>query len=160
MKIHSISKNIFVLVFITLLFNSCRKDEVQAERSLEGTWNVTAITSWYGLLDETSFNAEETIEESGQLGTFEFGATSVDFNFTRNDTLYTGSSTWELHLAKVQSGFFRVNEFTLEIDGEFTYDVTFEDATRNAERNANSLTFIEEQFGDPGVLIEMILEKQ
>ena len=157
------NKNIIrtlLVIGTAFIYTSCNKDEIQAVDSIEGEWNVIAISSLYGEFFESSFSASDKISESGQMGTFHFMEDSVDFNFMRNDTLYAGKAAWHLDLKKVNQGFFRTNEFTLTIEDYFLLDVTFEDGTRNSEKNANRVTFIETPTTGFGVLIEMLLEKK
>ncbi|MFK7923175.1 MAG: hypothetical protein AB8H47_14525 [Bacteroidia bacterium] len=154
-KIYALS-----LIILPFLLIGCSRDEIQAENSLEGDWDVVAITSYYGDFSETSFNATETIPESGQLGSFNFAADSVDYTFTRNDTLFTGSMAWDLTFEKVNAGFTRANQFTLSIGEEYLFDVSFEDETKNSEKEATSLQLTDKREGDYEVFIKMSLEKR
>ena len=147
------------LILISLCFITCNKDENQARKSIEGDWNVIAINSTYGNFSGNGFDPDTTIEETGELGTFMFGDDSVLFNFTRNDTLNVGSSTWSIKSEKVNSGFTRVTDFTLTIDNTFVFNVEFEDGTKNSEKKAKKATFIETPDSGYGVLMEMSLEK-
>jgi hypothetical protein len=147
------------LFFISLSFTSCEKDEVQATNSIIGNWSVVEITSLYAEFTNNGFNPIETISEQGLLGTFTFDQDSVAFTFTRNDTLFTGNSTWELTTERVNSGFTQVTEFTLSIDNEFVFDLEFEDGTLNSEKDAQELTFTNNPTNGNGVLINMVVEK-
>lgn len=150
-----------LVIGTAFMFTGCKKDDIQAAKSLKGEWDVVAISSFYAKFIENGFVPFETIEESGQLGTFHFKEDSVDFNFMRNDTLYAGKAAWNLDLEKVRQGFSRGNEFTLTIEDYFILDVSFENGTRNSEKNANSMTFIETPTTTGfGVAIEMSLEKK
>jgi hypothetical protein len=142
------------------LFSACERNEIQAEKSMDGLWEVTAIHSYYGDFSDNSFNPSETIFEAGQLGTFEFTDNTVGFSFTRNDTTFTGVDSWSIVEERVNAGFTRVSEFRLTIDNHFLFDVTFEDATKNAEENATSVTFVEKPTNGFGVWIEISLEKK
>lgn len=155
----------FLIITIALLFLACNKDEVQAERSLEGVWDITAIDSEYGEFTQSqfgsSFDSYDSISEYGLLGTFNFSETTVDYEFIRNDTMYSGNETWNLELEKVNSGFTRVNEFTLNIENQFLFDVSFGDETKNAEKNATSLTFLESPSESGyAVRLQISLEKR
>lgn len=145
---------------IALACISCQQDEVQAEESLEGVWDIVSLTSYYGEFSETSFDASETVSESGQLGTFEFVEDSVAYSFTRNDTAYVGNVSWILELKKVRSGFSRENQFTLTLENRFVFDVSFEDETRNAEKDATTTAFITIPGEESSVFVEMSLEKR
>ncbi len=153
---------IFIIIFFPIAFQlaSCTKDQVQAENSLEGIWEVTLIRSNYGMFSETVFNATESIEESGELGTFNFMEDVVQYSFTRNDTLFNETSSWRIDLEKVNSGFTRVNEFTLDIEDQFLFDVRFEDETSNAEKDAKNVSLTQIPQDNSGILIEIILEKR
>lgn len=151
----------FLMVFMASMLVACSKnDEIQAADSLEGVWDIVAISSLYGEFFENGFNPSETVTETTQLGSFHFMEDSVEYAFTRNDTLYTGIGTWELELEKVQEGFSKSNKFTLTIEDHFLFDVSLGDGTRNAEKNASTATFVETPSSGFGVLIEISLEKQ
>ncbi|MEL7340374.1 MAG: hypothetical protein AAGM67_07815 [Bacteroidota bacterium] len=138
---------------------SCQREEVQAINSLEGNWNITAITSYYGEFDETAFNPTETVEEAGQLGTMQFEAETVRFNFSRNDSLFAGNSDWALEFEKVNEGFFRVPRYTLFIDALGTFEVQFEDDTKNAQRDAQNAIFREVTDTPQERIVHFTLEK-
>ncbi|WP_107038174.1 hypothetical protein [Brumimicrobium mesophilum] len=135
-----------LLISTLFLFLSCNKDEKQGIKSIVGTWNVNHIESIYGnytIENNVVIGTNETdrINESGDLGQFNFGKNEVDFNFTRNDTVYSESSSWELQLEKVNSGFTKTNKWKLIIANEFTFDLTFEDDTKNSEKKADNVEF-------------------
>lgn len=150
----------FLFLLVVCSFFACQKnDEIQAEDSLMGVWDIVTVSSMYGEFSDNGFDPAETISESAPIGTFHFKKDVVEYNFSRNDTLFTGTVSWQLDLEKVRSGFFRENKFTLTIEDHFLFDVSFEDSTRNAEKEAKSATFLERPNSGFGVLIEMTLEK-
>lgn len=143
-----------LLLLIATLTLSCQKDEKQAINSLEGQWQVTTINSFYS-------NGEETVEETGELGTFSFDGDMVEYSFTRNDTFFQNLRPWKLTAEKVRKGFFKVTEFQLEIEGDFLFDVQFEDGTNNAEKNARNMSWNNhDTTPEAGVNIEMELTKE
>lgn len=150
-----------LLLAISFCFASCEKDDIQARNSIMGSWNVVDITSFYATFSGNGANPIETISEQGQLGNFNFEEDSVTFTFTRNDTLFTGSSTWNLSTEKRQDGFATVTDFTLMIENEFIFDVSFENGTINSEKNAQEVTFNNgnQPRNGLGVVISMVLEK-
>jgi hypothetical protein len=149
-----------LIIITSAMFIGCNKDYIQATDSIEGAWDLVAISSHYGEFSNNGVSPIGTVSESGQLGTFYFTKDSVDFNFMRNDTLYAAKAAWSLDLEKVRSGFTRENDFTLTIEDHFLLEVSFEDETRNAEKNASNMTFIETPVSGFGALIEMTLEKK
>ena len=151
---------LIVWAIIPITFLSCNKDEIQAEKSLEGGWDVIEITSIYGEFFENGFDPSETITESGALGTFDFTGDSVDFDFTRNDTSYTGTGKWNIIAERIREGFIRVPEFTITIENQFLFEAHFDDGTKNSEKNANRVSFVQTPINGIGVLIEMFLEKR
>lgn len=155
-------KNKFLLgcLIILISFAACRNEEDEAINSIRGSWEVTNITSSYGHFRENGWTSSETISEMGELGRFEFSEDSVAFEFTRNDTLYTGNDAWSLTTERVNAGFAKVTVYTLIIDNHFILDVEFEDGTKNSERNAENVNFIETPEIGFGVLIEFELDKQ
>jgi len=151
-----------LLLIISLCFVSCRKVDMQeAKNSITGNWNVVEIRSLYAEFTNNGFHDPiETISEQGQLGNFNFEEDSVTFTFTRNDTLFTGNSTWNLTSEKRQDGFGIAIDFTLVIENEFTFDVKFENGTINSEKNAQEVTFTKSKPRNGlGVAITMVLEK-
>lgn len=149
-----------IIVMINCLIVSCNKDERQATNSVEGIWNITAITTIEGEFTNGTFVSTSQETETGQLGIFNFIEEAVDYNFTRMDSTYVGNATWFLMTEKVNSGFTRVNEHTLTITDNFIFDVTFEDDTKNAEKNATKMTFIKDATIDDVVWMSLTLEKE
>ncbi len=153
-------KGQFILFCICLLFlSACNKDESQALKSIEGNWRVTEITTSIGEFTETSFNALETISETGDLGLFEFKDEIVEYRIIRLDSLYQSASSWSLKVEKVNSGFTRVNRFTLDLGELGNYDVQFEDGTRNSEKKAEEMQWTEIPVGSEGEVLVFKLEK-
>jgi len=96
----------FLIFVVTCVhFTSCVDDELQAEDSLEGVWNVTEIFSLYGEFFPTGFNSSSNLTEEGALGYFNFNENNVAYSFTRNDTLYSGNMDWNLDIEKRTTGF-------------------------------------------------------
>ncbi|MGB0839078.1 MAG: hypothetical protein ACPGXL_03000 [Chitinophagales bacterium] len=161
---HSIKKQFSLLLccilLLSLCFIQCNRDATQATASIEGTWDVMTITSYYGDFSDSGFNPTETIEEAGNLGSFEFTENTVDFEFSRNDTLFSGSSIWDLNMERVNAGFVKVPEFTLTIEEQFLFIVAFEDETKNAEKDAMEITFAGQPIGNSRVFMEISLEKR
>ena len=154
------SKLILGTLLICLLGIACNKDQKQAENSIEGEWNVIAINSYYGEFFENGINISEEVMETGGLGNFNFTSDKVDFEFNRNDTLYTGNGPWNITAERVNAGFTKVTEFTLAMEDHFLFDARFEDETKNAEKNARRVSLIETPTSGFGVLIELMLEKK
>ncbi len=137
-------KTLSTFLTLTLLITACNRDEVQGNKSLKGTWTVTEITSIYGdysvtengviAVDETSRNTA-----SGELGTFTFSKKEVTYSYSHDDSTYAGHGAWQLNLARVNQGFTKTNEWTLVVENQHTYDLRFEDQTKNAEKKANDL---------------------
>jgi len=143
------------LILISLVYVSCRKYEIRAQDSILGEWDVVEITSRYK--DTVPI---EIIEEQGQLGSFNIEEDSVSFTFTRNDTLFTSSSTWSFSAERASRAFYDPGFIsTLTIDNEFIFEVEFEDGTRHSEKNAQEITFTTPDNGNP-LCIEMVLEKK
>ncbi len=160
MKLKSKLYPLLLILSLPLLLFTCAKDKDQAINSLNGNWEVVGINSVYGEFFENGFNPSETVEEIGQLGTFNFSPDSVKFEYTRNDTLYTGSETWIISSEKVNTGFTKVTEFTLKIPNHFVFGVDFGNGTKDSEKNANEASFV--AYPDSigyGVFIELKLEK-
>lgn len=155
-----------VIIILSLLLGSCTKDEIQGRNSLDGTWNINKILSQYAdfqVENNTVISSEnlENIEETGDLGRFIFSENKVNYNFTRNDTVFSGDGNWELKLEKVNTGFFKTNKWTLIIADDFVFDVTFEDATKNSEKNAKVAEFRSwPTTSGKGVAFFMSLKKQ
>ncbi len=150
----------FLIPIIFLVIYGCSKDDLQAERSLKGKWTIYRIRSQYGTFFQNGFDPSDEVDESGQLGSFNFTQDSVVFNFQRNDTLYSGDTTWKLSSQKIRQGFFRESEFMVIIKGHYNFNVIFEDGSRNAEKNARELTLIEVPTEGYGVLIEIFMRKE
>lgn len=155
----AINKYIVFFIMVAITFLGCKKDQVQAEDSLRGEWQVTELVSQYGSFSNGTFIEISTLKEIGQLGKFTFGKSEVSYNFTRNDTLYSETAPWKLAYEKANSGFTRVPEFTLDIGQQFSFDVFFEDGTKNVEKNAKRALLTQiPQKGDR-VVVTLEIEK-
>ncbi|MBR9920123.1 MAG: hypothetical protein GYB31_04730 [Bacteroidetes bacterium] len=151
----------FALFCCLILLSACNKDELQAEQSLQGEWKVTEITSYYGDFDQNSFNPSQVVNDTTASGYFLFSEEMAEYNFSRNDTVYSGTASWDLALESVNEGFFKVNDFTLSINGYFMFDVTFGDETKNAEKNATRIFLRELKEEDSyEFFFDMSLEKK
>ena len=152
----------FLIFVVTCVhFTSCVDDELQAEDSLEGVWNVTEIFSLYGEFFPTGFNPSSNLTEEGALGYFNFNENNVAYSFTRNDTLYSGNMDWNLDIEKRTTGFATETFYKLTLEDEFIFDVVFEDGTNNSENNARFAVFTSEApTSGHGVLISLSLEKE
>lgn len=150
------------LVYLILLTGliSCQKDKVQAESSIKGDWDITEIVSQYGSFVNNTFVENNTKREMGDLGTFNFAQYDVIYNFTRNDTLYTGNTAWNLAYERVNSGFVKVPKYTLTIENRFIFDAFFEDGTKNAEKNAKEMRLTQIPANGDQVVIELKLVKR
>lgn len=149
-----------LISFFSLTLIACNRDQVQATHSIEGTWDIVSITTIKGEFSPSSVNETSRQEETGQLGTFTFGEETVSFEYTRESTLYVGNEDWELTSDKVNDGFTRVRRFDLKIDNQFVFDVRFEDDTKNAENDADNMTFLETPVDSTDRLVIMELEKR
>ena len=157
---HSFLLPFLVCLLLATLFVGCRRDEIQAEKSLLGAWDVSTIFSQYGEFSNNVFDPTESVRDSGQLGSFTFTEAAVAYEFTRNDTLFTGSGAWDLTTERVNAGFTRVTAFTLTIENLGEFDVTFEDATSNSEKNAEAVTLIEAPADGAGGWMQVEMEKR
>lgn len=124
-----------IILFSLLVVSACQEDDLsQGVNSLRGAWQVRQAVSIYGEGD----NAR--VDEAGNLGWFNFDGDTLRFEYTRNDTLYRGSERWQLYRDRENQGFVKVNVFTLKIEDYDTFVCEFGNQTRNAEKNATSIT--------------------
>ena len=68
------------------MFMTCKKDEIQAEDSIEGVWDIIEITTLYAEFFETSFDPSETTSFISP-GAISIGVTApyaVRFSFESN----------------------------------------------------------------------------
>ena len=150
-----------IFVVICMHFTSCVDDELQAENSFEGAWNVTEIFSLYGEFFPTGFNPSSNLTEEGALGYFNFSENKVAYSFTRNDTLYSGNMYWKLDVEKRRTGFVIETFFKLTIEDEFIFDAVFGDSTNSSENNARFAVLTSEApTSGHGVLISLSIEKE
>lgn len=134
-------QNLLSLLIPLLFLSACAKQNLRnAEKSLKGDWTVTKIYS-----DEGQ-NSVAGVTETGDLGEFTFTNDEMTYSFTRLDSLYEGSSTWALSRERVNSGFTRVEVYTLETD-DYDFVCEFGDQTSDAEQNATEARLIFETEG-------------
>jgi len=123
-----------------LIFTSCEKQNLKrAEKSLDGSWRVIKTYSAYGEKMELGTQTDEEFTEEGDLGSFTFNDASVDYNYTRLDTLYEADSNWKLSREKVNAGFTKAEQYKLNFDNK-NYICRFGDETKDAEKKATELT--------------------
>jgi len=126
-------------IILLITFTACKKQNLnRAEKSLNGTWEVNKIYSAYGERMDLGTQTNEEITEEGDLGKFIFNETSVDYNYTRLDTAYKGSSDWVINRDKINAGFTKVEVYSLTVDNK-TYTCRFGNETKNAEKNATEI---------------------
>ena len=149
-------------LLIPLLFlSACAKQNLRnAEASLKGDWKVTEIYSAEGEQVSGGINITNQQTETGDLGEFTFTDDDVTYSFTRLDSLYEGSSTWILNRERVNSGFVRVEKYTLETN-DYDFICEFGDQTSDAEKNATEVRLIFETEGIGAYLMfQLELEKE
>ncbi len=148
-------------IICCLAATSCQKANIRAgEASLEGIWRVTEIRSSYGTRVELGTEITEEFTESGTLGTFEFSEEEVSYSYTRLDTLYENTATWQLERERVNEGFTKVEKYTLTLDNE-AFVCEFGDQTQDAERDAEMLYLIFETGNIyPYERIDWLLKKE
>lgn len=150
---------ILILSLFSAIIIGCKSDEVQATNSLEGSWQITSVVTTMGTFNGSTFISEENVKETGELGTFDFTENTVAFSFIQNKEVVVGNETWEFKTEKVNAGFTRVNKHTLTIGNAYLFDVTFEDATKNAEKNAKTITFVKAPTTQKPYGISLLLKK-
>ena len=156
-----------VVLKLTLLISVivpiyCARQQFRAVDSIEGFWQVTEIRSHYGRFSNGGYSFENTVREEGVIGSFSFSRDMVEYTFTRNDTVYEGTSPWSLDHRKVQSGFSFEDRYTLVIGEEFVFDVTFGGGTRKSEKDAQSMTAVDESVATVrnSAIVELDLLKE
>jgi len=148
----------FIILF-TLL--SCGKKNLRnAEKSLKGNWTVTEIYSAEGERLTNGIDITDKQTETGDLGEFNFMDNTVNYSFTRLNSLYEGSSGWTLDREKVNAGFVRVEVYTLKTD-DYDFVCEFGDQTDDAEKNATEIQLIfETEETGPYTTFHLSMEKE
>ncbi|NBC02285.1 MAG: hypothetical protein GVY20_01125 [Bacteroidetes bacterium] len=84
---------IIVTILPIALFTSCTTSFQDRQiKNIPGEWEVFEVTT-----DFVNFEPfKPPIEESGELGFFEFTKSTVTYNFIRNDSLFTGSGPYSI----------------------------------------------------------------
>ncbi|MEZ4883243.1 MAG: hypothetical protein R3E32_00810 [Chitinophagales bacterium] len=145
---------LLILCITVFFFSSCSKSKLQhAQESLIGNW---AVTKAYLPMPTKG----ETQQESGKLGTFQFGEKQVSYSFENNGKKYEGTSSWELTMQKVHSGFINVPEYTLQLQNNLHFIATFGDQTSDATVKATRMGLsLKEGSGGNIPRIQLWLEK-
>lgn len=152
---------IHLLLVSILIFSSCEKrDNRQAEKSIEGIWNVTELRVSEGERSEfgLSINSEQVLTEN--LEVFHFSDENVTWTYEPGDTIIINEENWTLSSRKENAGFTRVRVFTLDI-ADYDFKCVFDDDTKNAEKKAEkmSLQYETDKIG-PYSSIEIKLAKE
>jgi len=133
-------KNVLYCGLILCTISACEKQNLKrAEKSLDGTWSVVKIYSAYGQKLELGTQTTEEFTEDGNLGTFTFSEASVEYSYTRMDTLYEDRSNWQLIREKINAGFNKTEQYTLSFNNK-AYICRFGDETKDAEKKATEVT--------------------
>jgi len=150
------------LALICISVSSCEKDELQGTESLRGNWTVTQIKSYYGEFTENGHNGLDVLEESDDLGYFNFSNGSMEYNYTRNDTVYSGQGPWDLTASsRRQMMVFKEVDFSLKVpNNDVNFEATFGGGARNSEKDATKVELYQEP-SEPGfgVATEIFLSK-
>lgn len=127
-------------LLLLLTLSACQKKQVKnAEKSLQGSWDVHTIYSFYGTKTDLSTQTNQEFNEEGELGQFVFDDEKVTYRFTRLDTLYENETSWKLNREKVKAGFTNAEQYTLTIDN-FDFICAFGDQTSDAEKEATDVS--------------------
>ena len=150
-------------LFITVVnFSSCVDEEGEAQKSVIGSWRVTAIQSLYGQFTSNGHSGLDVKREEGNLGFFDFTDDgTASYNFVRNDTTYQNTTAWTLTSREERNTGFKVTKYTLTLTNDFRFETEFGDGSHNSTVKANQLKFI--QWPDKpgyGVGIVIQLEKR
>ena len=142
MKLSLTKTTFFILAIFSL--SSCTGDLKQAEKSLVGNWEVYEIQSQYGdfVIQNgvvTSVVETENKTDKGNLGTFVFNENRLKFDFKRDESRSRGEAPWNLNLSLANSGFFKVNKWTLSLGEKYSFITQFGNSTKNAEKNATHI---------------------
>jgi hypothetical protein len=144
----------YYLLSILILFLSCEEDVIKIEKKLDGMWRVDRIESLYGDFRETGWTWENTVVDDGGDSFFNFESDVVNYSLLRNDTLFEGSGEWYIELKKIRSGFFREPEYTLIINDNFSYKITF---GHGSDIETLFFEFFpRDNISGPGILINLI----
>ncbi len=134
-----VNNTIKIGLMLLVIFTACQKRNLKhAEKSLEGSWAVQSIYSAYGQNTNLGIQTNEEFNEDGPLGQFNFDKEMVTYRFTRLDTLYESNSAWNLVREKINAGFTKAEQYTLEMD-KFEFICAFGDQTSDAEKQATEV---------------------
>ena len=118
-----------ILLLITLV--ACGdKDLDNAKKSLVGNWTVNRVY--------TQLPGGNDQQQTGNLGTFQFTQNQLNYSFTKDGATQNGQSAWNLRREMVNSGFVKVEKYTLDFDGR-SFVCAFGDETSDAEKNATAI---------------------
>ena len=133
----------------------------EAKKSIEGQWEITNTN--YTLREFSGNNFESvgnTQVQTGQLGYFDFGTEKVTYSYYIADEDFNGIEPYTLKTEKVNAGFTRATNHTLTINDKFVFNVTFEDGTKNAEKNAKEMILVQSTTVEQPVFVELKLKKK
>ncbi|HCY82658.1 MAG TPA: hypothetical protein DHV22_14230 [Xanthomarina gelatinilytica] len=148
-----------VIALPTLFYVSCQSDDLQDDiGALIGRWKVVQVNSYYGEFVEIGHNGLDIVEETGDLGQFTFeDFETMEYSFTRNDTIYSNSGGWGYQQDRFREiGFFKTTKLSITVPENQVFDVDF----RNSYGPENTIQlFMEPKNLGFGVAVELFLEK-
>jgi len=135
-----IKYTLYLAILLLVTLTACEKRNLKnAEKSLQGTWEVQTIHSTYGIKTALGTQTDKEYNEEGELGQFIFDDEMVEYRFTRLDTIYENKNSWNLIREKVNAGFTNADQYTLTID-DFEFICAFGDETSDAEKKATEIS--------------------
>lgn len=88
---------IILMGFVSLAVSCTTSFQDRQIKNIPGEWEVFQTTTLFAEFLENGFNpTEPPIEESGDLGFFDFSKTTVNYAFVRNDSLFSGSGSYSV----------------------------------------------------------------
>ncbi len=133
---------IFFLTISLLLFVGCSNPIDDGLDSLEGYWTIGKIVEIENeILSQGTFNISQ-VENDMPIGFFNFLERELSYEYSLSTGTYMGSESYVLNHERVNSGFTKIDQFTLII-GTRSFDITFGDETKNSFQNATQITLTE-----------------
>lgn len=130
------------VMLLVLLVSSCTDPIDQGLDSLEGEWDIDQIT-----IDRSEVRdlGAQTLDELTYVqpdGIFAFTLSEIDYDYTLDGMDTQINESYTLTSEKVNSGFTKVREFTLELETQL-FDVDFGDGTRDSFEEAEAMVLTE-----------------
>lgn len=146
----------FLALYCIITLQSCSDPVEKGNQSLVGSWTIAKATELENQPTNSGNLNVSQIENNNPEGEFIFSKDSVKYSYTLPKGVVSSSDSYILHRERVNSGFTKVNLFTIDL-GDKSFALEFGDQTTKSYKDATKIRLTESIESD-GIEQVVILE--